>query len=358
VATQLIEYKGGSPISFTYVRDGIRGNLDVIARMIELTRSSVVLDKGFEDFVKQLVAEKGYNAHTPTDQLFTFLYDYFHNAVAYIQDVAGRTEQIKDARTTIQDGYGDCDDHAILTATALAMLGYEPLFVAGKYSSDSSQFEHIYTITYVNGERYVFDTTLPDGKLNKEIPAIELREYAIFDYNPELDSIAGLFRGVRNLAKETARNAAQGFGTFAGFLPLGFIPKEAAKLGAAMFAGTKIADHNRISLSALGSRINGELRDLIIKLQNRNISVEVARMHAFKIVSNFNSEAIRYADNVTERDLKTIKKQLLQKLDYIDNFDKNPHTAPYAVHLDIGLMSIAGLALVGFGAYVFLTKRR
>lgn len=348
---EIIEYQNHAPTNFGLIRNGVEGNYDIVWRMIDLVRDSVVMDKGLEDFVKQLVVGKGYDAFTDTDQLFKFLYDFvkygdnkIFEGVAYVQDIQGRVESIKDARTTLQDGYGDCDDHAILNATILAMLGFSPCFVISRYPEQQS-FQHVYTVVYVNGERYVFDTTLPLGKLNDELKETEIQEFCVFDTYAATDGIQSVFRNLKYLLWQTGKNAEKVVPLLSSVLPFGFLGNSIVRTA---FSGTPDFD----SLSETGSRVSSELTDTIIELQNNRIPLNTAKGIAIKRYSLFTALEPQYGGTA---EYKTIQRKLLSKYNYIMGY--NIADDKFSVGFGTNAKLLLGVAVVGIGFLIIKNKR-
>lgn len=347
--TGLIEYKNSDNVEYSLVRNGIEGNLDIVWRMIDLVRDSVVLDKGFEDFIKQTVKDEGFSAHSDTQSLFTFLYDLvkhgngLFDGVEYIPDNQGNVESIKDARTTIQDGYGDCDDHAILNATILAILGYSPYFVIAKYP-DRESYQHVYTVVYVNGQRYVFDTTIKNGKLNDEVSDMLVSEIGVFDKHSATDGLHGVFRNIKNLVVQTEKNAKSAMPVLSGFLPLGFVGQNIAR---SLFSGT-----NEESISEIGSRISGKITDVIIQLQNHRIPIEAAVSLSRKYYAEFLS---LNPNNYDAEKYQSIKKNLEKKITYIDNFPSEQDG--YSLSVEVNTKWVMTAIVVSIGLLYFVKKR-
>lgn len=347
MATELIEYKRGKAQS-SLVRDGKIGSYDVLAKMIELVRGSVVLDKGLEDFFKTLMHSNGVTSHSNPSQILSLVYDYTKSSIAYIQDVAGATESIKDARTTLQDGFGDCDDLSVFIATWLAMIGLEPSFVLAKFSDeDAAPFNHVYVSVIAQGKRYVLDASLASGALNKEVSAASKDERGIFTYNEAVDGIGGTLRGVKGLVNETTKNGVHALAGLAGFLPIGLIPSSAISLGSALFSGANETAER--SLSATASRISSILTDTIIELQNGRLALEVAQTRARDAMSKFYARLLR--GNAEGADAETLERSLTQKYNYIENYGQVAG-APVAAGLNTNLMILAGVGVLGIGAYI------
>jgi predicted transglutaminase-like cysteine proteinase len=339
MTTGLIEYKNDHP-KYSFVRDGIAGNMDVIGRMIDIVKDATVLDKGFEDFVKQTTANNGFNAYSNTDDLFKFWYSFIKypsevfTGVDYIQDIKGRTESIKDARTTLQDGYGDCDDFAILYATILADLGYSPCFVLAKYP-ESDTFQHVYTVVYVNDKRYVFDGTIPNGTLNSEANGLDKTEVCIYDENEFTHPVKAAFRNLKNLVLQTKKNAQSAAPQLIQLLPMGGLLEKT--VASSLFSGAQ----EEQSFNTLASELSGEITDAVIRMQNGTLSKESALGIARK----------RYAQlftvdrsQINPDTFSSIESKIINKITYIENF------VPYgtaSINVSATGLSSASYVLIG-----------
>lgn len=339
--TGLLQYENNQVTFKGLVRDGVQGNLEVLWHMMDVVRDTTVKDKGFEDLAKQIEIESGNDSYSDTDKLLSTIYDFVKQHVKYLQDIYGKTESIKDARTTLRDGYGDCDDNAILTASFLAVLGFEPYFVIAKYP-EATAFQHVYTVTYVNGKRYVFDTTIENGKLNDEYENTIKEEFPIFQDRPEMEGLQSAFRNFKYLALGTKKNIEQTAPLLSGFLPLfgGFIEKTLAR---SAFSG--LSDSQ--SLNELGSEISGKIHNAYIDLQNGRIT----KQQASSIAHDAYSKLFAYP-NHNDENFIAIEKISKAKLDYIDNFV--PYgTQPIATESIPNLNKYLFYGALGFTAYYF-----
>lgn len=346
MATELIEYKSDSP-KYGLIRDGIAGNYEIIGKMIDLVKDSTVLDKGLEDLVKKTLHNNDLDSYSDTDKLFNFIFDWVKygdasfQGVDYIKDIEGKTESIKDARTTLQDGYGDCDDFAILYATILSVLGYEPCFVIAKYP-DENTFQHVYTVTYVNGKRYAFDGTIPDGHLNNEVENMQKQEICVFGDNAYNDPVVSTLRNIKNLVTQTRRNARQAAPQLANFLPVGIIGKTVARN---VFSG--IQDE---SFNELVSRLGGEISDLTIKLQNGNITKANALSQARKLYAEIHAQD---KSNIDTELFNRLDQKLLNKVLYIANFTPYGIDTATAPATGLSIQDYVVIGVVGLGVWYF-----
>jgi hypothetical protein len=344
--TELVTIDEHNRSGFGLVRNGEQGSYDIVLRIIELVRSTVLLDKGFENFIKDTVKDAGFDSYSDTDKLFTFLYNYLkygddktYSGTTYLQDVAGNIENIKSARQTLEDGFGDCDDLAILIASALAVLGYEPYLVVTAYGAEQ-KFSHIYVAVYHNNTRYVFDATLPDGQLNQEVIPTKKSEINVFDKIKGLDDFNGIFRGLKTMAKDASQNLLG----IISLLPTGFIPKAAIQFSGAMFSGITDTD----SLNTTASNIYGTLLDITRRLQQGTIALEVAQSKAREAYAQF-ALLDRTAENADAYDF--FFKNIKQKVNYILSYGQ---TYSNVVTLNTSLIKYLAYGAIGFGIlYIF-----
>lgn len=321
--------------------------------MVRLIRDSVVLDKGVADFTAQLLEDAGLDAHSEPSEIFRCIYECIRNNIRYISDAAGRIEKLKDARTTLQDGYGDCDDQTVTICTMLAVIGFEPKIALAKYTNNqSANFQHVYPVVYADGERFVLDTTLPEEKagFNEEVAPSVIEEIGVFDYLEGVDDIKGMVNGFRDVIRETGHNALGMAGEISSMLPIGAIPAHILSAGASMLGRAGIQDYSDTeTLSETGSRILGKIHDIIIDLQNGRIAVEVARARAKAETGGL----YWYDTKVRETDeFKFIESQVNKKLEYIENYGK---VDPRAVTLNQNAMLYIGVLAVG--AVLFLALK-
>lgn len=336
------------------IRDGVAGNWDTIYAMIRLIRQSCEYDLGLEGFIAHWLISHNYDSYTPAQQIFSSLYKFVQLNVKYVQDVAGRVESIKNARQTLLDGYGDCDDQAILNATLLGDLGYEDVRICmTKYDPAAESFQHVYTVCYVDDKRYVFDTTLPHGSLNEEVPgAVDKREIPVFKDVAGLDGLSGIYNNVRHIFKSSLKGVVRALPTVSAFVPIGFAASHAFDTGANLLQ--KTFDSSKLSLSATGSEINQHLNELIQMLLRSEIAHDLAQTYALQIAAQLAAVPQENGDSYT-RDI--VGASIKTKLAFIKNFPEfAKENGIEVVHLNHTLMLISGLAIVG-GISGFLAYR-
>lgn len=339
MTTGLVTYQNEKP-TFDLVRDGIRGNLDVVYRMIDIVRNTDVLDKGFEDFVKGLEVDNNLDSYSDTETTFEFWFNFVKDNVKYIRDIGGKIESLKDARTTIQDRFGDCDDISILNASILSVLGYEPVFVIAKYP-DTESYQHVYCVCYVDGVRYVFDQVIPDGNFNDEVQDMQIKEFPVFESNSKTDGVEAIARNAKYGWLETQSNLKSALPLLSSFLPFGFITHTALK---GLFSGLNDSQ----SLSEFSSDISGKLTDVAIKLQNGLIPHDTASSQAHSIYAQLYS----YSGDKQSEEFKALDKILTNKVNYIDNYT-DYGTVPVST-TNVNLQSYLIYGAVGLGIYFLL----
>lgn len=335
-------------ISRSFVRNGVAGNYEIVFEMVRVIRDAVNYDVGLKHLAAQLLNNKDLNSYSnPIDQLTT-IYKFVASNVEYIQDSAGLIENIKSARVTIADGYGDCDDLTNTVASLVGCLGFEDVRIAmARYLATDTSFVHVYPVAYVNGERIVMDASLPHGKIGDEVDAIEIQEIPIFEDVQGLDGISGLYNGIKYHGKRTAKALINTVPLATNFLPLGFLSSQAFANGAELISQSA---GKELSLNATGSKINQELDKIIVYLIRSQIAYDVAKAHAAQVSSQL---------SVIEKgrdDLKvynTVKSSIKSRLDFINSFENfaKEKNIP-VVRLNPSAMLVTGLAGAGIGVYV------
>lgn len=343
-----IQQTGERPLYRKFVRDGVPGNYDVIFEMIRLVRNSVDYDKGIETVVKNLIKDHGLNSYSDTDTLFETLFNFVKSNVVYIQDIAGRIESLKDARQTLSDGWGDCDDHAVLNATLLGCIGVEDVKIAmARYNPTDTNFVHVYCVAYAHGKRWVFDTTLPDAALNNEVKAYEVKELPCFEDIKGLDGFSGAYYNIRSRAKRFTHHAIKMIPSAVNVLPLGFVAGNALATGANMIENSV---NDVASLPAIASSINVELDKIVLDLLGSRIAYDLAKTQAVQLAAQLAAADVTEKDHYT---LRVVGASIKQKLDFIKNFPAyaTEHNIKI-VYLDSTMMLGAGVILAAGTGYL------
>lgn len=348
-----IQSNSARPLYSTIVRDGVPGNYEVLYEMIRIIRNSVDYDLGLQREAAGILLSAGLNSYSPGVDQLRAVFAYVASRVTYIQDISGRIESLKDARQTLSDKYGDCDDQAVLNASLLGCLGFENVKIAmAKYQKQAQSFAHVYCICYVNGKRYVLDTSLPNASFDQEIKPQEIREVGVFDNVNGYDGLSGAYSHIRHHARKAARFATRIVPGAVSVLPFGLIA------GNALATGANLIDRSgdtALSVSATGSNIIAELDKIIYDLLRSRIAYDLAKTQALSIAANLaavQAENEQYAFTVVRASIK-------DKLDFINKFPEYAKANNIKiVYLDSTKMLCAGLALAGGTAYVLYRNYR
>lgn len=366
MATELIiEQSTTGPETRSLIRDGVEGNYQVIFAMVRLIRESIK-DHALETFAKgkaqshfdtntTLFGREGYSSHLPADFTFHTIFNYVKRNIAYTLDEAGAVETIKAASVTLSDKFGDCDDQAILIASLLGVLGFEDVRIAmTRYTDTDAAFVHVYTVVYYQGKRYIFDTTLPNAKLNDEIPPLEIKEIPVFNAVEGLDGFSGVFANALHYGKRGMKAGLEIIPSATSVLPLGFAAGTALNTGASMIARST---GESLSLNAIGSKINRELDKTIQYLLSSHIAYDSAKAYALQVAAQLNAVEIK-----TERDKKNyaiIKDSIKTKLNFINNFEEFAKINNIkCVYLDSRMILLAGVLVTGFTGYILYKQFR
>lgn len=340
-------------LSRRFIRSGIAGNYEVIYEMIRVIRDSVNYDIGVERLAKSLLTDNGLDSYSPAERQLDIIYRFVKRNVEYVLDKAGLVESIKSARVTLSDGYGDCDDLTNTIATLVGDLGFENVFIAmARYAGGGSSFEHVYPVVYANKQRFVLDASLPNGHLNNEVEAVEIKEIPVFDTVEGLDGLSGVINNTRYHARKIGSVAVETLPTVAGYLPLGFASFSAMATGAQLLNHTASKD---LSLNAVGSKINQELDKIIVSLTRVEMAHDLAVSAALQAASQLS--AVNNKDDKAA--YAVVKNSIQTKLDFIRDFENFAHDNDiHVVKLNAPAMLIAGVAGAGIGAYALYQTYR
>lgn len=363
MSTELQKPDATGRIERDFIRDGIAGNIDVLFEMARVVRHAVSYDKGLEYYAKQLLIRHGLNSYSDTgtvcEAIFNSLrpvYDadgFLKSGVAYIEDIGGRVESIKTPRATLSDGYGDCDDQAILVASLLGCVGFEDVrIVMAKYAANDPTFSHVYCAAYKDGKRFVLDTTLPQGELNKEIKPFEKKEINVFDNIEGLDGFGGALNNARYHGRKFAKAAIKALPAAAETLPFGFLAANAFSAGADLIDRAQSAE--QLSYNAAASKVNQELDSIIRRLLRSEVALDNAQSRAAYFISQLGTIQNIPTD---QQAYKTIRRLLEQKFNFIKDFQKYAAANNIkVVYLDSRAMVAVGGAAVLFTGYGLYKK--
>lgn len=350
MATELIVYNNNSTNEPSVTVHSLRGVDDIVDRMIRLTRSTMFSDKGFEVGIKQLLTSHGYNRYTDPATLFKFIFNYVHDNIAYVLDPAGSAEYLKNARQTLSDGFGDCDDFSVLFASILGIIGFEKVsFVLGRYSATEEGFSHVYTVCYADGERYVFDPCIENGEFNDERKAVLTKEFPVFAYNPQTDSVIGTIKAMFSTFSDLSKQAVKSAPELTRFAPLGlgFLARSAFNVGVTTLSGLAEAPHQ--TYAELASAVSRQLDTLLRQLKAGQITIERAKSSALKSMSRI--------DSVKDEQADTLLPPLRLKLNAILNFENSALAdGTSVINFDKATAVRTGAVVVGAGLLFLLAR--
>lgn len=358
MTTELITQTFNAGLLSGFIRDGVAGNYQIVYQMARIIRNSVAYDKGIADLTKQIEAASGQDAYSSSADVLRSIFDFVKDHVRYTKDIAGKIESLKDARATLSDGYGDCDDLTNTLCTLAGCAGFEDVRIAlAKYNQNESSFSHVYCVVYQDDKRYVLDTSLKDARFNKEIKPFEVREIGVFDDIAGLDGVSGIVNNARYYGRKTFKTAVGFVPKVADYMPLGFVAGTAFSQGAEMIGQV---GHNKLSVNATASIINSKLDEIIRKLLTSSIALDSAQAQSMQIASQF--VAVDFP-RVSPNDYEVIKNSIKDKLDFIKNFEAYAEANNIkVVRLNAHFMLLAGLALTGGVGYLvydgYKNKRR
>lgn len=358
MTTELQTQTFNTGLSTAFIRDGIAGNYQIVYQMARIIRNSVTYDKGIADLTKQIEGANKQDAYSDAADVLRSIFDFVKDHVRYTKDIAGKIESLKDARSTLSDGYGDCDDLTTTLCTLAGCAGFEDVRIAlAKYNKNESSFSHVYCVVYQDNKRYVLDTSLKDARFNKEIKPFEVREIGVFDDISGLDGISGIVNNARYYGRKTFKTAVGFVPKVADYVPLGFVASHAFSQGAEMIGQV---GQDKLSINATASIINSKLDEIIKKLLTSSIALDSAQAQAMQIASQF--VAVEFP-RVSQGDYEVIKNSIKDKLNFVKGFEVYAQNNNIkVVRLNAHFMLLAGLALTGGVGYLmydgYRNKRR
>jgi hypothetical protein len=112
------------------------------------------------------------------------VWSYVTRQFDYIPDPAGGNENLADARETIRDGWGDCDDLTNLISTLLGMVGVSTSLRMSRYTQGVEGFEHVYVVAHTPSGDLALDVSRKDARIGLEarykdaftLPVVDLHE--------------------------------------------------------------------------------------------------------------------------------------------------------------------------------------
>ena len=133
----------------------------------------------------------GVQPHDRMGELKAIFYGALRH-VRFTQDPEG-TETLRPAATTLEWGFGDCDDiNAILLPSMLKTVGFNVRLVTiAAHPGDPKQFSHVYCEVYLRGRWIPLDAARPDTKFGVAPPkSFRHRVWSLED--PSYQDLKGL----------------------------------------------------------------------------------------------------------------------------------------------------------------------
>ncbi len=200
---QLTVIERGGYTHRRWLRDDEPGSLDTLADMRRIVRADVGLDghhmdRGLWQHAHAILDAAGVPGHDWRDEIQALL--NYTRRITYRRDPAGGGDDIADARIPIKDGFGDCDDLAVVLATLLALCGYESEFKATKYDRNYNGYQHVYVMAYTPDGKLALDPTHPSAPAGWEAPGIiEAATVPLFETETESAKVSGFFDFLRGI---------------------------------------------------------------------------------------------------------------------------------------------------------------
>lgn len=354
MGTKLIVYDEKSTPTLSGINDGLQGNYDIVHRMVELVRNTTVFDKGFEVYVKQMLAQQGMDSHSNPEAILNWVYEFVRSNVAYILDPSGQAEFLTSPRRTLSNGFGDCDDQSVLVASMLCSLGFHDIrFCLVRWKPTEETYSHVYTVCYVDGERFALDTCLREGKFNEEKPHVASKEFSIWGYNPAVDNPVGVVRNLLGTMKDLSKEAVTSAPTLMSFLPtgLGYVARNALSASVSMLSGLPEEKQN-YTFAEQASVSGKQLDSLLEKLANQKITVEQAKSYAPKWLKRLQDTS---REGMSEEDAELVFQNVKNKHDLIMNFNKSVFGVE-PINLDKKKMMMAGIAVITATALFMMSR--
>jgi transglutaminase-like putative cysteine protease len=88
------------------------------------------------------------------------LHAFVRDEIRYVRDIEG-VETVQTPDKTLEFGYGDCDDKALLLATLLQSIGHKPVRFVAVGTGAPGHFSHVFVDTLVGTRWIPLETTEP-----------------------------------------------------------------------------------------------------------------------------------------------------------------------------------------------------
>ncbi len=145
-------------------RAGTVATLKLMVRIIKRAKKNYSLRRLSQDIVAG-VAGKNWRGEVLA------IRDWVRNNIRYTRDIRGM-ETLAIPEVTLDTRQGDCDDHAILVAVLLEMLGHPTRFVA--IALHGQKYIHVFAETKISNNWIPVETT-EKWQLGHKIPKVSSR---------------------------------------------------------------------------------------------------------------------------------------------------------------------------------------
>jgi len=181
---------GGFSVQSEPLLAGDDGTAQTIARIRALVEQGKK-DPRVNHATGKLLRIAGVKPHDRMGEIRAIFFGVLHN-IRFTQDPEG-TETLRPAATTLEWGFGDCDDiNAILLPSMLKTIGFNVRLVTiAAHPGDPKQFSHVYCEVYLRGRWIPLDAARPDTKFGVAPPkSFRHRVWSLED--PSYQDLQGL----------------------------------------------------------------------------------------------------------------------------------------------------------------------
>ncbi len=130
---------------------GVRETLKIMCQLANTGKKNSYIIQKANDLIKYLPPKAWF-------QQVQALWSFVKNDIRYTRDVHN-VETVYYPEQTLQQGYGDCDDKAVLLASLLLSVGHPTRFVAVGFQPDN--YSHVYPETLIGKTWLPLETTEP-----------------------------------------------------------------------------------------------------------------------------------------------------------------------------------------------------
>jgi hypothetical protein len=142
---------------------GLQGVVDHIKALALQSRGDIEVRRKAMELTEHIPVDPrtGHPDRRNFGNIATALYEWMKANIAYVRD-PHFVEWLQDAKVTMRERSGDCDDMVILSAAMLMSLGVPVriVVVAQKNTANPDEYSHIYLEFQHNGKWHPFDVTL------------------------------------------------------------------------------------------------------------------------------------------------------------------------------------------------------